>query len=208
MKIAAQGYTYISVCFMVGLVLVLFPPTRAWSILPFVLGTFVAFFFRDPKRTPPDDSKLLVSPADGKVVYVGPVKEAKDGEDRIQISIFLSIFNVHINRSPLAAVVRRVQYTPGRFLAAYRPEASQQNEQNEVELADGEWKCTVRQIAGVVARRIVFTKKEGDQLGRGERFGLIQFGSRVDVLLPSEVGVRVAVGDRVKGGESVLVERS
>ncbi len=205
MKIATQGYTYISVCFVIGLVLVLFPGTRAWSTLPFFLGAFVAFFFRDPKRTPPDDPNLLVSPADGKVVYVGPVKEGGDG---IQISIFLSIFNVHINRSPLSAIIRKVRYTPGRFLAAYRPEASQQNEQNEVELADGDWKCTVRQIAGVVARRIVFTKKEGERLERGERFGLIQFGSRVDVLLPPEVGVRVAVGDRVKGGESVLVERS
>jgi phosphatidylserine decarboxylase len=182
----------------------LFPPTRTWSILPFFLGLFVAFFFRDPTRQPPDDPHLLVSPADGKVVYVGPSKE---GDDRIQVSIFLSIFDVHINRSPLSAVVQKVRYTPGRFMAAYRPEASQQNEQNEVELADGEWKCTVRQIAGVVARRIVFDKKVGDHLGRGERFGLIQFGSRVDVLLPPDVKVRVAIGDRLKGGESVLVER-
>jgi phosphatidylserine decarboxylase len=171
----------------------------------FLLAAFVAFFFRDPERHPPDDPKLLVSPADGKVVYVGSGEGSES--EKLKISIFLSIFDVHINRSPLSAVITNVRYTPGRFLAAYRAAASRENEQNEMELADEDWKVIVRQIAGVVARRIVFNKKTGDRLERGERFGLIQFGSRTDILLPPEVEVRVKVGDRVKGGESVLGER-
>jgi phosphatidylserine decarboxylase len=206
MRIAPQGFRYIAILFACGILLAFFEPTRVLSLLPFALGLFVAFFFRDPERRPPGDPKLLVSPADGKVVYVGP---ARDGDSkRIQISIFLSLFNVHINRSPLSAVVADVRYTPGRFHAAYKPEASSQNEQNEMELVDGDWKVIVRQIAGVVARRIVCSKKPGDRLERGERFGLIQFGSRTDIIFPADVELRVRVGDRVRGGHSVLVERA
>jgi phosphatidylserine decarboxylase len=204
-SIAPQGFKYIGIIFFCALVLTFFEPTRFLSSLLFLLAAFVAFFFRDPERRPPDDPKLLVSPADGKVVYVGP---GQDGEsEKLKISIFLSLFDVHINRSPLSAMISNVRYTPGRFLAAYKAEASRENEQNEMELADGEWKVIVRQIAGVVARRIVFYKKLGDHLERGERFGLIQFGSRTDIILPPEVHVRVKIGDRVKGGQSVLVER-
>lgn len=148
---------------------------------------------------------MLLSPGDGRVVYVGP---APEDASRVKVSIFLSIFDVHINRSPLAAVVRRVRYTPGRFLAAYKEEASAQNEQNELELVDGDYEVTVRQIAGVVARRIICVKKENDRLERGERFGLIQFGSRMEMLMPAGTKTRVEVGDRVKGGETVLAERA
>jgi phosphatidylserine decarboxylase len=139
------------------------------------------------------------------VVHAGPESESQGGP--IRVSIFLSIFNVHINRSPLSAVVDKVQYTPGRFLPAYKGEASAQNEQNEIELSDDTWNITVRQIAGVVARRIICYKKKGERLNRGERFGLIQFGSRVDVILPPEARLRVAVGDRLKGGQSILAEK-
>jgi phosphatidylserine decarboxylase len=205
MRIAPQGLKYIGALFGIGFLLALYSPLRGLSVPFFLLGLFVAFFFRDPERTPPGDSRLLVSPADGKVVYVGPEREGDSG--RFQISIFLSIFNVHINRSPLSAVISRVRYTPGRFLPAYKSEASTQNEQNEIELEDGSWKVTVRQIAGVVARRIVFFKEKGDRLERGERFGLIQFGSRVDILLPPDARVRVKPGDRVKGGRSIVAER-
>jgi phosphatidylserine decarboxylase len=203
--IAPQGFKYIGIVFFCGLVLAFFEPTRPFTLLLLLLAAFVAFFFRDPERRPPDDPKLLVSPADGKVVYVGPGQKSES--EKLKISIFLSLFDVHINRSPLSAMISNVRYTPGRFLAAYKAEASRENEQNEMELADGEWKVIVRQIAGVVARRIVFYKKLGDHLERGERFGLIQFGSRTDIILPPEVQVRVQVGDRVKGGQSVLVER-
>ncbi len=206
MRIAQQGFLYIGVLSAVALVLVLYPPTRLLSIPVFVLALFVAYFFRDPDRTPPEDPRVWVSPADGKVVYVGPEKEG-DG-DRVQVSIFLSIFNVHINRSPLSGTITNVRHTPGKFLPAYREQASSQNEQNEMELTvDGSLKIVVRQIAGLVARRIVFSKKTGDHLERGERFGLIQFGSRVDVLMPAGTKVRLKEGQHVKGGESIMAER-
>ena len=114
---------------------------------------------------------------------------------------------MHINRSPLHAVVRRIRYSPGKFLAAYNSDAGISNEQNELELVDGDFTVIVRQIAGVVARRIVCAKKENDELERGERFGLIQFGSRMEIILPKEIKLRVKVGDRVKGGETVVAER-
>ncbi len=205
MRIAPQGLKYLGILFGMGLLLAVYAPTRPVSALAFLLGLFVAFFFRDPNRVPPDDPRLLVSPADGRVVYAGPEPEGKGGP--IRVSIFLSIFNVHINRSPFSAVIDKVRYTPGRFLPAYKGEASFQNKQNEIELSDDSWRVTVRQIAGVVARRIVFYKEKGDRLNRGERFGLIQFGSRVDVILPPEARVRVAVGDRLKGGQSILAEK-
>jgi phosphatidylserine decarboxylase len=204
-SIAPQGFKFVGVLFACSLILAFFEPTRLLSLLPLLLAAFVAFFFRDPERRPPEDPKLLVSPADGKVVYVGSGQQSES--EKLKISIFLSLFDVHINRSPLSATISNLRYRPGRFLAAYRPEASSQNEQNEVELADGEWKIVVRQIAGVVARRIVFYKKLGEHLERGERFGLIQFGSRTDIILPPDVKVRVKVGDRVKGGASVVAER-
>lgn len=205
MRIARQGFGYIGVLAAIGAVFLLFDQTRWISIPFFGLAAFVAFFFRDPTRVPPADDKLLVSPGDGRVVYVGAGEREPSKK---QISIFLSIFNVHINRSPLTATVRNVKYTPGEFLVAYDPEAGAKNEQNELELVDGDFAVIVRQIAGVVARRIVCTVHESDRLERGQRFGLIQFGSRMEVILPNDVELRVKVGDRVKGGETVIAERT
>lgn len=206
MRIAQEGLPYIGILFAVALALVLYPPTRPLSIPFFILALFVTYFFRDPHRIPPEDPRLWVSPADGKVVYVGPEKESSG--NRVQVSIFLSIFNVHINRSPLSGVITNVRYTRGQFLPAYREQASSQNEQNEMELTvEGSYKIVVRQIAGLVARRIVFSKKKGDHLERGERFGLIQFGSRVDVLMPAGTKVRFEEGQHVKGGETIMAER-
>jgi phosphatidylserine decarboxylase len=142
MRIARQGFPYIGLLAGAGLILVLYSPTRWLSIPLFVLALFVTYFFRDPDRTPPEDPRLWVSPADGKVVYVGP--ERGNGGDRAQVSIFLSIFSVHINRSPLSGVITDVTYTPGRFLPAYREQASSQNEQNEMELTDGPLTVIVR----------------------------------------------------------------
>ncbi len=205
MRIASEGYRYIAVLTVLGGLLLLFPATRLFSIPFFGLAAFIVYFFRDPHRVPPEDARLLVSPGDGKVVYVGPGEREPD---KVQISVFLSIFDVHINRSPLAALVRRIQYSPGKFLAAYHDEAGKQNEQNELELVDGDFVVIVRQIAGVVARRIVCRASESDHLARGERFGLIQFGSRMEIVLPAGTEVRVRVGERVRGGETIIAERA
>ncbi len=204
MKIARQGFRYIGLFLVLAAGALLIEPLR-WLAWPFAaLGVFVAFFFRDPTRVPPADPKLLASPADGTVVDAGP---SPMDPSRQQIGIFLSILNVHINRSPLNAAVSAIRYTPGRFFAAYRKEAAAQNERNELELLDGDFRVTVRQIAGVVARRIVCTVVENDRLERGQRFGLIQFGSRTEVVFPREVEILVRVGDRVKGGETAIARR-
>jgi phosphatidylserine decarboxylase len=204
MKIASQGFRYIGLLLVLAAVFLLLAPLRwlAWPLS--ALAAFVAFFFRDPTRVPPADPKLLVAPADGRVVDAGP---APSDPSRQQIGIFLSILNVHINRSPLSASVSTIRYTPGRFLAAYRKEAATQNERNEIELVDGDFRVTVRQIAGVVARRIVCTVAANDRLERGQRLGLIQFGSRTEVVFPREVEILVRVGDRVKGGETAIARR-
>lgn len=204
MRIAREGFRYIGALTILSVVALAFPPTRVAAIPLLALAAFVTFFFRDPTRVPPEGENLIVSAGDGRVVHAGP---GERDPSRKQVTIFLSIFDVHINRSPLTAVVRKIEYSPGRFLAAYKPESGTKNEQNEIELVDGDFVVTVRQIAGVVARRIVCDIAENDRLDRGQRIGLIQFGSRMDVVLPSEVRLRVKVGDRVKGGETVIAER-
>jgi phosphatidylserine decarboxylase len=204
MKIASQGFRYLGALVALVVVFSLVGSLRPFAWLFAALTVFVAFFFRDPDRVPPADSKLLVSAADGKVVDVGP--SASD-PSRHQIGVFLSILDVHINRSPLPALVSKLHYTPGSFLPAYRREAATQNERNEIELEDGDFRVTVRQIAGVVARRIVCYVRENERLERGQRLGLIQFGSRTEVVLPKDVEILVRVGDRVKGGATPIARR-
>lgn len=174
-----------------------------WWTLPLVLLTaFFLWFFRDPERVVPDAAGILVSPADGKVTDVSPL--TIDGVPRLRISIFLSVFDVHVNRSPISGVIRDVRYRRGKFLNAMNAASAEQNEQNVVTV-EGEGHTVVfKQIAGLLARRIVFHKKVGDRVQRGERVGLIKFGSRVDVLLDPSANLQVKVGDHVKGGSSVL----
>jgi len=159
-------------------------------------------FFRDPERTPPDAPGAVLAPADGRVMAVVEVADPWVGQ-ALRISIFLSPLDVHVNRSPIAGLVKNVEYAPGRFMAAYRPEASEENERCTVSLEGGS-RVAVKQIAGVVARRIVCRVQPGDPLRAGERFGLIRFGSRTDLIVPRGTTVKVAVGDRVWGGESVM----
>jgi len=173
-----------------------------WAIPAFMLAGFFLWFFRDPEREIPQNGAAVVSPADGKVTDVSPVSEA--GAGRTRISIFLNVFNVHVNRSPISGLVGSVRYQRGKFLNAMNAASAEQNEQNVVEV-EGEGQTVIfKQIAGLLARRIVFTKNVGDRVERGERVGLIKFGSRVDVLLDSSASLQVRVGDRVKGGSSVL----
>jgi len=167
-----------------------------------LLALFVFSFFRDPERRIPQDESLLVSPADGKVVVVTDEENAE--RPGIRISIFLAIWNVHVNRSPAAGTIKRLDYRPGKFLAAWDALASFQNEQNVFTLATGGGELEIKQIAGWVARRVVSWKKAGDSVARGERIGLVRFGSRVDLWFPEDSQILVKVGETVKGGSSVL----
>jgi phosphatidylserine decarboxylase len=174
----------------------------AWAILPLLPALFFLWFFRDPERAIPPDPRAVVSPGDGKVTDVSPL--TLGNERRMRISIFLSVFDVHVNRSPIAGTIRDIRYQRGKFLNAMGAVSAEQNEQNIVTLEGGGQTVVFKQIAGLLARRIVFYPKLGDRLERGQRVGLIKFGSRVDVLIDSAASLNVKVGDRVRGGASVL----
>jgi phosphatidylserine decarboxylase len=173
-----------------------------WALPALLLAAFFLWFFRDPDRVVPGEAGALVSPADGKVTDISPV--ILNGAPQLRISIFLNVFDVHVNRSPMGGVIREVRYQRGKFVNAMNAASAEQNEQNVVTV-EGEGQTVVfKQIAGLLARRIVFNKKVGDRVKRGERVGLIKFGSRVDVLLDPSAALEVKIGDRVKGGSSVL----
>jgi len=174
----------------------------AWALLPLLLAVFFLWFFRDPERAIPDAAGAVVSPGDGKVTDVSFVTVG--GEKQARISIFLSVFDVHVNRSPVAGVIREVRYQRGKYLNAMNQASAELNEQNIVRVEGDGHSVVFKQIAGLLARRIVFHPKVGDRLERGQRVGLIKFGSRVDVLLDSTAALQVKVGDRVRGGASVL----
>jgi phosphatidylserine decarboxylase len=170
-----------------------------------ILALFVLNFFRDPERTVPSDPGLLVSPADGRVVEIRTEEEA--GHARQRISIFMSPLNVHVNRSPVTGSIGSIVYRKGSYHMASKPEASVENECNTFTLVSDDGEVVVRQIAGVLARRIVFWKKVGDRVERGERVGMIKFGSRVDVLVSPEVALSVEVGENVKAGSTIIGTR-
>jgi phosphatidylserine decarboxylase len=174
----------------------------AWAIIPCLLAVFFLWFFRDPERAIPQDAGAVVSPGDGKVTDVSTV--TLGNEKLIRVSIFLSVFDVHVNRSPVAGVVSDVRYQRGKFLNAMNMASAEENEQNIVTVEGEGQKVVFKQIAGLLARRIVFTPKVGDRLQRGQRVGLIKFGSRVDLLVDASAKVNVKVGDRVKGGASAV----
>jgi phosphatidylserine decarboxylase len=186
-----DGYIYGLSLLAVAIVLAWATGNWAWSIAPVLLAAFFLWFFRDPERAIPTGTGLIVSPGDGLVTETASIT-TPDGP-RQRISIFLSVFDVHVNRSPIAGVLTSVRYQKGQYLNALNPASADRNEQNI---------ATVRGEDGV--RRIVFKLREGDKVERGQRVGLIKFGSRVNVLLPPEAELRVRVGQRVKGGESVL----
>lgn len=171
--------------------------------IPVLLALFFLWFFRDPNRDVPQGEGLIVSPADGKVTEVLRVA-TPDGE-WLRLSIFLSVFNVHVNRSPITGTLRDVVYRKGLYLNAMNPASAEKNEQNKAVLeADEGYRVAFTQIAGLLARRIVFRPRLGERLERGQRVGLIKFGSRVDVLVPGNAELHVKKGDHVKGGSSIL----
>lgn len=168
------------------------------------LSIFSVYFFRDPKRNIPNDPNILVSPADGKIVDISPIDDDFVGKEAIKISIFLSVFDVHINRSPEECSVYFVKYFPGTFNLAWKEKASLENEQTHIGLKCNNYNLLVKQIAGTVARRIVCKIKEGDSLTRGQKIGMIKFGSRTDLIMPNNFKPLVKQGDMVYGGKSKI----
>jgi phosphatidylserine decarboxylase len=197
-----DGYIY-GLVFLVLAVAIWFFTGSWWlALAPLLLAAFFLWFFRDPDRAIPSEAGLIVSPGDGLVTETAAINTPNGPRQRI--SIFLSVFDVHVNRSPIAGVLTFVRYQKGQYLNAMNPASADRNEQSIVTVRGEGLEVTFMQIAGLLARRIVFNFREGDSLARGQRVGLIKFGSRVNVLLPAEAELRVKVGQRVKGGKSVL----
>src|SRR5271157_847879 len=199
-----EGYTFGFPPLVAGLAALLFqtPWTIAVGVVFVGLGLFVFYFFRDPERAIPAGADEVVSPADGRVVVVKD--EANAGRPGKRVSIFLAIWNVHVNRAPAAGTITKLEYKPGKFLAAWAEKASLENEQNVFTLASEHGEIVFKQIAGWVARRVVSWKKQGETMARGVRMGLVRFGSRVDIWLPEKAEIAVKMGEGVKGGSTVL----
>ncbi len=202
--IASEGWPFIiPLAIVTGLLFVF--GWKNTAAISFVITLFVLFFFRDPERIVPEGRGVIVSPADGRVIVIKNIFEPTYLKQEVkQISIFLSVFNVHVNRSPLGGMVETVKYNPGKFHVASVDKASLDNEQTAMVIADGGKKILVKQIAGLIARRIVCYAKPGDRINAGERYGLIRFGSRVDIFLPKDVDLKVKVGDRIKGARDII----
>jgi phosphatidylserine decarboxylase len=204
-RVIRDGYFYALSFLLVSGLVYLLTASWLWALVPLPFAGFFLWFFRDPERDIPQEPGLVVSPADGKITEIAQILTPYGGQ--IRISIFLSVFNVHVNRAPMSGVLKSVRYQRGQFLNAMNPESAMKNEQNiaMVEAADGA-QITFKLIAGLLARRIVFHPKEGQRLDRGERVGMIKFGSRCDVLLPADAILLVKCDDRVRGGSTRLAQ--
>lgn len=205
LRIAREGYPFI-VFFVAVTVISYFVWIWAFPVA-FSLMIFMFFFFRDPERVIPEGEDIFVSPADGKIIMIEEVKEDRYLKINLRmVSIFMSPLDVHVNRSPCEGRVKSVIYSPGRFLSAFKQEASLENENITMILNTEYGDIIVRQVAGFLARRAVCRVKEGDTLKRGERFGIIKFSSRVDLFLPLNAAIRVRLGERVKAGETIIAK--
>jgi len=206
MRIDPAGWPFIGVALVLAAVGALADLTFVWVALASLAGFFL-FFFRDPDRVVTQGDRLVLSPADGRVMVAGvPTGEKSPPGEWQQVTIFLSPMDVHVNRMPLAGRVRTVRYHPGRFLPAYRADAGDLNEHTEVWVDTGRQTIVVRQIVGILARRIVCRAREGDTVQAGQRFGVMKFGSRMDVFVPPGARLTTKVGDRVVGAVSVIAE--
>lgn len=202
--LAKEGWPFIIISLVVMLLLLYF--SNIWVSLPFILiYIFIVQFFRDPKREIPDGANLVLCPADGRVICVEECLDAYQNVNSIKVSIFMNVFNVHSNRSPVDGTISKIEYFPGKFVNADFDKASTENERNAIviDLPNGQ-KLTVVQVAGLIARRILCYVKVGQALSRGERYGFIRFGSRVDVYLPINSIVKVSIGQKVKATETIL----
>ena len=205
--VAPEGLPFI---FLLGLTSLVFAIIKCWPIaILFLIATwFTGHFFRDPERIVPSEPGVAICPADGKIVRIEPRPDPITGEKRTCISVFMSVFNVHVNRAPVACRVEAIRYFPGAFFNAALDKASTDNERCAYLLRDAEEKTwVVVQIAGLIARRIVCRVAEGDSLSRGERFGMIRFGSRVDLYVPPDYSAVVTLGETVHAGETILARR-
>jgi len=202
LSIVSEGIPYIVVPAILALVAAVF---GLWIVFSFflIIALFMAFFFRNPERTPPSERDVVVAPADGKVTLIEPLNVGDVNSETV-VSIFLSPLDVHINRSPIAGTITGMTYKQGRFMMATNEKASLENEQNVLTLEGDQITVVCKQIAGILARRVVCWKKKGDNLTLGERFGMIKFSSRTDLVLPANVRVMVAEGDRVQGGTTII----
>ena len=213
MSFAREGFLFIAIAALIALgTFALALNRRSWplwlaAVLLIIVAIWVAYFFRDPERTGERGERLVISPADGKVVQIAEVDEpAFLKEKAVRISIFMNVFNVHVNRYPVSGIVRYVQYNAGKFLNAAEDKASLENEQSSVGIEAGSNRVLVRQIAGLIARRIVTYSANGQRVQQGDRMGIIRFGSRVDVFLPTTARPRVKVGDNTFAGVTVVAE--
>jgi len=206
MRIDPAGWPFIGGALALGVIAALaLNPIAGLGLL--ILAGFFLFFFRDPDRVVTQAARAVLSPADGRVMVAGtPTGQECPAGSWQQISIFLSPMDVHVNRMPVGGRVAKVRYHPGRFLPAYRPDAGDLNEYTEVWIDHGGQPIVVRQIVGILARRIVCRVKEGDEVQAGERFGVMKFGSRMDVFVPDTAAITVTVGDRVVGAVTVIAE--
>jgi len=203
-RIAPDGYPFIIIFALITILVYVFG--KPWiAVLSLAFTLFMVLFFRDPDRTIPEDKGVFVSPADGKIILIKDVyeKDYLKAESK-EISIFMSIFNVHVNRAPCEGNVSLIKHSPGKFLVAHKDAASIENENTVMVLEGKDGKILIRQVAGLIARRIVCKVKAGDMLRRGERYGMIKFGSRLDIYLPKDVEIKVRLGDKVKAGETVI----
>lgn len=213
MNFAREGYLFIGIAMaLAAATFALALSRRSWAlwllaIAMTVIALWVAYFFRDPERTGERGSSIVVAPADGKLILITEVDEpAFIGGRAVRLSIFMNVFNVHVNRYPVDGTVSYVHYNPGRFLNAAAEKSSIENEQSSVGIESGRYRILVRQIAGLVARRIVTYSREGEAVTQGDRMGLIRFGSRVDVFMPVESKLRVKLGELTTAGTTVLAD--
>lgn len=203
LKIRPESFPYALILFIVFVVFYFI--NKLLSILPLLLILFVLFFFRDPERNITIDEKCFLSPADGKIIEISEIYEDQFFKSKaIKVSIFLSLFNIHVNRSPITGKVTYKSYRPGKYLPAFKSHASEINERNTIGIENEYTKVLVHQITGFVARRIVCWSNIGDFLKQGERFGLIKFGSCTEIIVPIDTEIKVKVGDSVKGGLTVI----
>lgn len=203
--IAREGWPFLAAAFALAFFVTLF--SVAWSIPLWIIALFILQFFRDPARTVPQQANAVISPADGRIVVVEKARDPYADREALKISVFMNVFNVHSNRAPVDGLIERVEYFPGKFVNADLDKASIENERNALVIKAGNGETvTCVQVAGLIARRILCYVKPGDGLNKGQRYGFIRFGSRVDVYLPVSATPKVTVGDKVSATETILAE--